>query len=136
MHLSPTAANRLDLILSGAGSRGGRKLLTRYPRPQNREMAILMLADSCEAASRSLDKPTPVRISNLIGDIFDSRLRDGQLDECNLTLAELRSIKESFIFSLTNMLHGRVAYPKDENNTDKSSDRNPDQPAGTPSTDK
>ena len=82
------------------------------PRPQSREMAILMLADGCEAASRSLEKPTPVRISNLIHDIFDSRLRDGQLDECNLTLAELNKIKQAFVFSLTNMLHGRVAYPK------------------------
>ena len=85
------------------------------PKPQNREMAILMLADSCEAASRSLDKPTPVRITNLINDIFDSRLRDGQLDECNLTLRELNTVKKAFIFSLTNMLHGRVAYPKEEN---------------------
>lgn len=82
------------------------------PRPQTREMAILMLADGCEAASRSLEKPTPVRIANLIGDIFDSRLRDGQLDECNLTLAELNRIKQAFVFSLTNMLHGRIAYPK------------------------
>ena len=84
------------------------------PRPQNREMAILMLADSCEAASRSIDKPTPIRIANIISDIFDARLHDGQLDECNLTLAELHIVKQSFIFSLTNMLHGRVAYPKDE----------------------
>ncbi len=86
------------------------------PRPQNREMAILMLADSCEAASRSLDKPNPGRITHLINEIFDSRLRDGQLDNCNLTLIELSHIKQSFIFTLTNMLHGRVAYPKDENN--------------------
>jgi len=84
------------------------------PRPQNREMAILMLADGCEAASRSLEKPTPVRVANLISDIFDSRLRDGQLDECNLTLADLNTIKQSFIFSLTNMLHGRIAYPKED----------------------
>ncbi len=91
------------------------------PRPKNREMAILMLADSCEAASRSLDKPTPVRIANLISDIFSSRLRDGQLDECNLTLAELNTVNESFVFSLTNMLHGRVSYPKDENNPPKQS---------------
>jgi putative nucleotidyltransferase with HDIG domain len=84
------------------------------PRPQNREMAILMLADGCEAASRSIDKPTPVRVATLIGEIFDSRLRDGQLDECNLTLAELNKVKQSFIFSITNMLHGRVAYPKNE----------------------
>ena len=105
------------------------------PRPQNREMAILMLADSCEAASRSLDKPTPVRITNLINDLFDSRLRDGQLDECDLTLAELNKIKQSFIFSLTNMLHGRVAYPKDENRTDKPAET-PDQPAGNPPADR
>jgi hypothetical protein len=100
------------------------------PRPQNREMAILMLADGCEAASRSLDKPTPVRIANLIGDIFDSRLRDGQLDECSLTLAELNQVKQSFVFSLTNMLHGRVAYPKDENRSDKPAET-PDQSAST-----
>jgi len=85
------------------------------PRPQNREMAILMLADSCEAASRSLEKSTPVRITNLMNDIFDARLRDGQLDECNLTLRELDTVKKSFVFSLTNMLHGRIAYPKEEN---------------------
>jgi putative nucleotidyltransferase with HDIG domain len=105
------------------------------PRPQTREMAILMLADGCEAASRSLDKPTSVRITNLIGDIFDSRLRDGQLDECTLTLAELNKIKQSFIFSLTNMLHGRIAYPKDENPSDQPAET-PDQPAGTPPADR
>ena len=101
------------------------------PRPQNREMAILMLADGCEAASRSLEKPTPVRLTNLIGDIFDVRLRDGQLDECNLTLAELHTVKQSFIFSLTNMLHGRVAYPKDENTPAKPTKQKPAEPAGT-----
>ena len=105
------------------------------PRPQSREMAILMLADSCEAASRSLEKPTPVRITNLINDIFDARLRDGQLDECSLTLAELNKIKQSFVFSLTNMLHGRVAYPKDENRSDKPAET-PDQSAGNPPADR
>jgi len=105
------------------------------PRPQTREMAILMLADSCEAASRSLEKPTPVRITNLINDIFDARLRDGQLDECRLTLADLNKIKQAFVFSLTNMLHGRIAYPKDENHSDKPAEK-PDQPAGNPPTDR
>ncbi len=61
-----------------------------------------------------------MRVATLIGEIFDSRLRDGQLDECNLTLAELSKIKQSFIFSITNMLHGRVAYPKDEEEKSKS----------------
>lgn len=105
------------------------------PRPQNREMAILMLADGCEAASRSLDKPTPVRVANLINDIFESRMRDGQLDECNLTLAELNRIKQSFIFSLTNMLHARIAYPKDENLSDKPAET-PDPSAGTSPSDR
>ena len=116
---------------TGAGQSSVNAEDFRYegPRPQNREMAILMLADGCEAASRSLDKPTPVRVANLISDIFDSRLRDGQLDECSLTLAELNKIKQSFIFSLTNMLHGRVAYPKDENLSDKPAET-PAQPAG------
>jgi len=100
------------------------------PRPQNKEMAILMLADSCEAASRSLEKPNPVRIDNIISDIFSARLRDGQLDECNLTLRELDIVKKSFVFSLTNMLHGRIAYPKNENESNKQSDRAPTQPAG------
>ncbi len=105
------------------------------PRPQTREMAILMLADGCEAASRSIDRPTPVRIINLIDDLFESRLRDGQLDECNLTLSELNKIKQAFVFSLTNMLHGRVAYPKDENRPAKPAET-PDQSASNPPTDR
>ena len=106
------------------------------PRPQTREMGILMLSDSCEAASRSLDKPTPVRIAGLVNDIFDSRLRDRQLDDCPLTLADLSKVKESIIFSLTNMLHGRIAYPKDENNRKEPSAKTPAEPAETPRADK
>jgi cyclic-di-AMP phosphodiesterase PgpH len=120
---------------NGSGTINDEDFRYEGPRPQTREMAILMLADGCEAASRSLDKPTPVRIANLIGQIFDSRLHDKQLDECNLTLAELNQVKQSFIFTLTNMLHGRVAYPKDEkkkpasdnqNQRTKPADRTPD----------
>lgn len=84
------------------------------PKPASREMAILMLADAVEAAARSLEKPTPGHIEGLVNDIADSRLRDGQLDECNLTLAELAAIKRSFVFTLANMLHVRIAYPSDE----------------------
>jgi putative nucleotidyltransferase with HDIG domain len=88
----------------------------RYPgpRPRTREMGILLLADSVEAASRSMEKPTAAKIATLVDDIVDGRLRDGQLDQCNLTFAHLSAIKESFVFTLTNMLHGRVAYPKHE----------------------
>ncbi len=88
------------------------------PKPTTKEMAILSLADAVEAASRSLEKPNSSRITTLVNDIVQMKIDDGQLDECALTLAELNAIKRSFIFSLTNMLHARVAYPKDEENNE------------------
>lgn len=108
---------------TGNGSdRGVSETDYRYPGPTPRtpEMGILLLADSVEAASRSMEKPTPSRIENLVQEIIDSRLQDNQLDDCDLTFAQLKAIKRSFIFTLTNMLHGRVPYPKDENNNKES----------------
>jgi len=84
------------------------------PKPSTRESAIICLADSVEAASRSLERPSPGAIENLVNDIVNSRFEDGQLDECSLTLEELARIKESFISTMTSMLHGRVPYPKNE----------------------
>ena len=84
------------------------------PRPRSREMAILSLADAVEAAARSLEKPTPTRIESLVNEVADSKLRDGQLDASGLTLSELAAVKTSFVFSLANMLHVRIAYPQDE----------------------
>jgi putative nucleotidyltransferase with HDIG domain len=78
------------------------------------EMAILSLTDAVEAASRSIKKPTPQKIANLVNDIFSIKLRDGQLDYAQLTMAQINTIKDSLIFSLSNMLHGRVAYSTDE----------------------
>lgn len=95
------------------------------PRPTTPEMGILLLADSVEAASRSMDKPTPSRITQLVNTIIDSRLQDEQLDDCELTFAELKAIKRSFIFTLTNMLHGRVPYPTDENRNKRSTTKVP-----------
>ncbi len=103
----------------------------RYPgpKPQSVEMGILLLADSVEAASRSMEKPTPSRIEHLVNEIIDSRLQDEQLSECDLTFAQLKQIKRSFIFTLTNMLHGRVPYPKDENRNQQSTEKTKDQDA-------
>ena len=81
------------------------------PKPQSRETAILMLADSVEAASRTLDKPTPGRIEDLITKIIDAQLADGQLDECDLTQRDLRGIREAFARLLSGMLHSRIDYP-------------------------
>lgn len=84
-------------------------------RPRTREAGILALADAVEAALRTLEKPTPARIQALVDEIVDARYREGQLDECPLTLAELAAIKRSFVFDLASMFHVRIAYPPDEN---------------------
>jgi putative nucleotidyltransferase with HDIG domain len=86
----------------------------RYPgpKPRTRESAIISLADSVESASRSLQKPTPKKIDELIDDIFKDRLNDGQLDDAALTLADLATIKNSFATTLRSMMHSRIEYPK------------------------
>jgi cyclic-di-AMP phosphodiesterase PgpH len=83
------------------------------PKPQTRESAIISLADMVESASRSLEKPTPQKIEQLVTDLIDQRLADHQLDECDLTLRDLKKIAERFRFTLMNMLHTRIAYPKE-----------------------
>src|SRR6478672_3275902 len=84
------------------------------PKPQTKESAIVSLADAVESASRSLEKPTPAKIEQLVNDIIDQRISDRQLDECNLTLRDIRMIAERFRFTLMTMLHSRIAYPKHE----------------------
>lgn len=84
------------------------------PKPQTKESAIVSLADMVESASRSLEKPTPQKIEQLVTDLIAQRIADRQLDECDLTLAELRVIAERFRFTLMTMLHTRIAYPKQE----------------------
>jgi cyclic-di-AMP phosphodiesterase PgpH len=86
----------------------------RYPgpKPQTKEAAILMVADAVESASRALSDPTPARLEGLASDLIDKRLRDGQFDECGLTLREIAEIRESLIKSLIGIYHGRVKYPE------------------------
>ena len=92
------------------------------PKPQTKESAIISLADMVESASRSLEKPTPQKIEQLVTDLIAQRIRDRQLDECDLTLAELNIIAERFRFTLMTMLHTRIAYPKQETKTISSRD--------------
>jgi putative nucleotidyltransferase with HDIG domain len=101
------------------------------PKPQFKESAIIMLADSVEAATRSLRRVTPQHLGELIDQIFKSRLEDGQLDETPLTLVEINQIKSSFTFTLLNMLHARVAYsPEVEKPEAKNGARKSEQGAG------
>jgi putative nucleotidyltransferase with HDIG domain len=81
------------------------------PRPQTREAGILMLADSVEAAARTLTDHTPARAQQLVQRIINNYFRDGQLDECNLTLRDLHRIARSFIDTLSAIRHQRIDYP-------------------------
>jgi putative nucleotidyltransferase with HDIG domain len=81
------------------------------PRPRTKESGIIMVADAVEAASRTLEKPTPGRLRELIERIVRDRLADGQLDDCELTFKDLEKMIASFTRSLAGMLHGRIDYP-------------------------
>jgi hypothetical protein len=86
----------------------------RYPgpKPQTREAGILMLADSVEAASRTLADPSRPRVQLLVQRIINNYFRDGQLDECSLTLRDLHAIARSLIDTLVAIRHERIDYPE------------------------
>jgi len=86
----------------------------RYPgpRPLSRETAIVMLADSVEAATRSLSEPTSGRIQAQIHEVIMNKLADGQLDGCPLTLRDLRRIEDSFFQVAAGIFHKRPILPK------------------------
>jgi len=85
----------------------------RYPgpKPQFKEAALLMLADSIEAAARSLDEPTPGRLTSLVRNIIQSKFLDGQLEECDLTLRDLSVIEDSYRRVILGIYHQRIDYP-------------------------
>jgi putative nucleotidyltransferase with HDIG domain len=82
------------------------------PKPQTKEAALVMLADSVEAAVKSLPKSTPAKIEAVIQKIIRERLDEGQFDECNLTLKDLTLIKNSFVKVLGGLYHSRIEYPE------------------------
>lgn len=81
------------------------------PKPATREAAIIMLADSVEAATRSLKSPTPENIRELVHKLINNKFIDGQLDECDLTLRDLEKIAQVFVRILTGIYHSRISYP-------------------------
>ena len=85
----------------------------RYPgpKPQTREAGLVMLADVVEAASRTLENPTPSRIQGLVQNLINKVFSDGQLDECELTLKDLHKIAKSFNKILYGIHHHRIEYP-------------------------
>jgi membrane-associated HD superfamily phosphohydrolase len=73
---------------------------------------MIMIADTVEAASRSLENPTPHKISSVVEDMVNHIFLDGQLDECQLTFIELRRSTEAIIKKITAIFHGRIEYPQ------------------------
>jgi len=94
----------------------------RYPgpKPQIKETAIVALADTIEALSRTLEEPTPARIEEMVREVVKKRFMEGELDECNLTLKDIEKIIQSFTRILNAIFHTRVNYPKDESRNNKS----------------
>ena len=84
------------------------------PKPQTKEAAILMLADSVEASVRSLGTPDEATIRAMVSRIIRERLEDGQFDECDLTLRDLDRIREAFVAQLLGMYHRRIEYPQNK----------------------
>jgi len=88
----------------------------RYPGPKpfSKETAVLMLADASESAVRAMTEPTPEKIENVVTNIINSRLKDGQLEESPLTFSDLSKIKRSFCSTLVALHHKRIRYPKQD----------------------
>ena len=102
-----------------SGKKGGRSSPVkeqdfRYPgpKPQTKEVGLVLLADAVEAASRTLLDPTPARIQGMVQKIMNGVFSDGQLDECELTLKDLNQIAKSFTKTLSGIFHGRIEYPE------------------------
>lgn len=101
-----------------ADESGGKITETEFrypgPKPSTQEAAIVMLTDAVESASRALQDPTPSRIEDVVHQVAMKRLQDGQFDECELTMRQLRLIEDSLVRSLCGMYHGRIAYPQQQ----------------------
>ncbi len=84
------------------------------PRPNTREAAIVMLADTVEAAARSMQNPDSEKLDSLIRSLVRQKLDDGQLNECSLTFTDLNTICKSFLTVLSGVFHERIEYPSIE----------------------
>ena len=88
----------------------------RYPgpKPSTKETVIVMLADSCESAVRSIEDSDPAKVENVINNLVQERIEGDQLDNAPITLYDLTKIKESFVGILVGQQHRRIRYPKQE----------------------
>jgi putative nucleotidyltransferase with HDIG domain len=85
----------------------------RYPgpKPRTREAAVVMIADACESATRTLTEPNAPRIEQLVHELVMKRLLDGQFEECDVTMREIEQVERACVRILLGIYHGRIAYP-------------------------
>ncbi len=88
----------------------------RYPgpKPNTKETAIIMLADGCESAVRSIDEPDQKKVENMIDNIFKSRIEDRQLEDSPINFKDIKNMKEEFLNILLGQHHRRIKYPKQD----------------------
>lgn len=100
----------------------------RYPgpKPQSRETASVLLADSVEGATRALDDHSPAKIDDVVRKIVNNKFIDGQLDESNLTLKDIEIISRTFSRILSAMYHSRIKYPEKKNGNDSNGRKPPE----------
>jgi putative nucleotidyltransferase with HDIG domain len=108
----------------------------RYPgpKPQSKETAITLLADTAEGATRALDEPNPTKVEEVVKRVVNNKFIDGQLDDSGLTLKEIEKISKTFTRILSAMHHSRVKYPEKKNghsikkSPEKSENQSPETP--------
>jgi cyclic-di-AMP phosphodiesterase PgpH len=98
--------------MEGDANRVNEKLF-RYPgpKPHTKESALIMIADTVEAASRSLDEVTEEIITDMVNKLVAEKAEDGQFDECQLTFEELGTVKKAIVKALLVTRHLRIKYP-------------------------
>lgn len=108
------ASEKQPLVSRGRHDREVSESDFRYggPKPRTRESAVLMLCDGVEGAVRALEEPSVGRIESTVHSIITDRLNDGQFDDCDITLREIRLVEESLVKSLCGIYHGRVSYQR------------------------
>lgn len=97
----------------------------RYPgpKPNTKETALLMLADACESAVRAMDAPDVQKVTNMVNNLIQIRIDDGQLNEAPITLGDIGKIKEAFTNILVGHHHKRIKYPQQEELENKSAEQ-------------
>lgn len=111
------AESEAEAGITGTGINSVQEAFFRYPgpKPRSRETAIVMLADTVEAASRTMSNPSAARLRVFVHDLVMDKMLDGQLDESNLTFADLAMIENAFLRVLATRFHSRIRYPGQQN---------------------